>query len=103
MLRLLFVTGSLAHGGAERQTVALMNRLGERGHECHAVYVKPAADLLDRLQLGDGGTVRSLDAARYFDRRALAAFAVHIERTAPSAIVAANAYALMYASLAMRL
>src|SRR2546421_3671496 len=36
-------------GGAERHAVALMNRLTERGHECHAVYIKNVDDQVDRL------------------------------------------------------
>ncbi|HUF21515.1 MAG TPA: glycosyltransferase, partial [Burkholderiales bacterium] len=44
-----------------------------------------------------------LDAQRYLDRRAVADFAAHIARIGPSVIVAANAYALMYAWLALRL
>jgi glycosyltransferase involved in cell wall biosynthesis len=103
MLRILFVTGSLSHGGAERQSVAVMNRLAERGHECHAVYVKSDEDLVGRIRLRDGGTVASLDAVRYFDARSLADFAARIARIGPSAIVAANSYALMYASLALRI
>lgn len=102
MLRLIFVTSSLPHGGAERSSITLMNRLAERGHECHAIYIKESGGKLDRLRLRDGGTVRCLDAARYFDRRALADFAAHISRIRPSVIVAANPYALMYSSLALR-
>ena len=102
-MRVLFATGSLAHGGAERQSVALMNRLAERGHECHAVYAKSDGELLDEIRLRHGGTVTSLAAARYFDPRAIARFAERIRRIAPSAIVAANSYALLYASLARRL
>jgi glycosyltransferase involved in cell wall biosynthesis len=101
MARLLFVTGSLAHGGAERQSVAVMNRLAARGYECHAIYVKSEAPgLLPRIRLAPGGTLRGLDAARYLDLRAADDFAGHLARLRPSAIVAANAYALMYASLA---
>jgi glycosyltransferase involved in cell wall biosynthesis len=80
-----------------------MRRLAERGHECHAVYIKDAAAQLDRVRLSDGVTVRCLNAARYFDTRALADFAAHISRVRPSVIVAANPYALMYSSLALRL
>jgi len=104
VLKVIFATPLLFHGGAERHAVAVMNRLAERGHECHAVYVKNMPPpLLDRIQLRDGGTVQSLDAARYFDVRALTDFAANISRIRPSAIVAANPYALMYSSLAMRL
>jgi len=103
MLRLMFVTSSLSPGGAERQTVSLMNRLAERGHECHAVYVKNGDHgQIDRVRVRRGGTVLGLDAGRYFDRRALRHFAAHISRIAPSVIVAANPYALMYSRLALR-
>src|SRR5882757_478361 len=102
MARVIFVTSSLPHGGAERHAIALMNRLSERGHECHAVCIKESGEKLDRIRLRDGGTVRCLDAARYLDTRALADFATHISRIGPSVIVAANPYALMYSSLALR-
>jgi glycosyltransferase involved in cell wall biosynthesis len=103
MPRLMFVTGSLAHGGAERHAITVMNRLEQRGHDCHAVYIKGGDEQLCRIRLRDGAAVRCLDAVRYLDRRALAGFARHIARVGPSAIIAANAYALMYASLALRL
>ena len=102
MPRVMFVTGSLAHGGAERHAITVMNRLGERGHDCHAIYIKSNGEQLNRIRLRDGATVRCLDAVRYFDRRALAAFTDHIARVRPSVIIAANAYALMYSSLALR-
>jgi glycosyltransferase involved in cell wall biosynthesis len=102
MLRVILVTGSLSYGGAERHSIALMNRLAERGHQCHAVYIKNVGDQLDRIRLREGGTVRCLDATRYFDRRALTDFAAHISRIRPSAVVAANPYALMYSWLALR-
>jgi hypothetical protein len=38
-MRLCFVTGSLAHGGAERQTLALAPRLAARRHCCELVHV----------------------------------------------------------------
>jgi glycosyltransferase involved in cell wall biosynthesis len=99
----MFVTGSLSHGGAERHAVGLMNRLAERRHQCHAVYVKNSGQLHDSIRLLDGGSVRCLSAARYLDIRAVGDFAEHISRIRPSAIVAANAYALMYSWLALRL
>src|SRR5258706_9671118 len=76
MARVIFVTSSLPHGGAERHAIALMNRLSERGHECHAVCIKESGEKLDRIRLRDGGTVRCLDAARYLDTRALADFEI---------------------------
>jgi glycosyltransferase involved in cell wall biosynthesis len=103
MARLMFVTGSLAHGGAERHAVALMNRLCERGHECHAVYVKNEAGLESSLKLGGAGTLRCLGAARYLDCRALRVFVSQLRRVRPEVVIAANPYALMYAWLALRL
>lgn len=101
-MRLIFITGSLARGGAERHSVAVMNGLAGRGHLCHAAYVKGTGDLLDRIRLRDGGTVKCLDAARYLDVRAVVRFAACISEIRPSAIVASNAYALMYSWLALR-
>lgn len=102
-LRPLFVTGSLAHGGAEQHSVALVNRLAERGHACHLASVKEPSALLDRLRPGRGGTVQCLGAARYLDRRAISDLAATVARIAPSAIVAQNPYALLYASAARAL
>lgn len=102
MLRILFVTGSLAHGGAERHSITVMNRLAGRGHECHAVYVKNDPSQLDRIALRGNGTVRCLDAVHFLDLRALTDFAAHLDRVQPAIIVAANGYALMYALLARR-
>src|ERR1700674_4918933 len=104
MLRAIFVIGSFQHGGAERHAINLMNRLAERGHECHAVAIKPDDPrLVERMRLRNGGSARCLDAQRYFDRRALVAFAAHLADIKPSVVVAANPYALMYASIALRL
>ena len=102
MARLIFVTDSLLHGGAERHAIAVVNRLAERGHECHAVYVKNQGRLLDRIRLREGGTLRCLGAKRYLDLRALGDFAAHISRIRPSVIVAENPYSLMYSWLALR-
>src|SRR5262245_61610950 len=109
MARLVFVTGSLAPGGAERHAIALMGRLAERGHQCHAVGVKGMAGPGTRLRPRGGGRPRhagprrSLKARRYLDLRALRDFAAQLSRIDPSAIVAANPYALMYSWLALRL
>jgi L-malate glycosyltransferase len=90
-------------GGAERLTITVMNRLAQRGHECHAVFIKShPAGRLDRLRLGDSGTRLTLDAGRHFDLGALRAFAAHLARVRPAAIVATMPHPLMYASLARR-
>lgn len=103
MLRIMFVTGSLTHGGAERHSITLMNQLARRGHECHGVYVKPDAHQRDRVELLGKGSLRGLAANGYLDRRSLADFAAHLAHVKPEVIVAANAHALLYASLARML
>ncbi len=102
-LRPLFVTGSLAHGGAEQHSLALVNRLAERGHACHLASVKEPSTLLDQLRPGRGGTVQCLGATRYLERRAISDLAATVARIAPSVIVAQNPYALLYASAARAL
>ena len=99
-MRLALVTGSLVHGGAERQAITLANRLAERGHECHAIYVKNDPSQLGRLRLPPEATVRCLHARRYFDLRAVAHLHAALARLAPDVVLATNPYALMYASLA---
>ena len=101
-MKILFVTGSLVHGGAERHTITLANRLAERGHECHAVYVKDDPSQLPRLKLGEG-RVRCLYAKRYLDADAFLTLRSEMVRRKPTVIVAANPYALMYATLGKRL
>ncbi len=97
-MRLLFLTGSLVHGGAERHTITLANRLAERGHECHFAYVRNDPSQLERLR--GMASVQCLQAAGYFDPRAVARLAKRLRQLRPTHVVAANQYALLYASLA---
>lgn len=102
-MKLIFVTSNLISGGCERHAISVMNGLAARGHECHAVYIKPGGDMVGDIRLHERGTVTALEAARFLDRRALAEFAAHLSRTDPHAIVAANPYALLYSAAARRL
>lgn len=99
-MRLLFITGSLVHGGAERHAITLANRLAERGHDCHFAYVKDDPSQLERLR--GPASVRCLQARRYLDPAALARLASLLGELEPTHLVAANPYALLYASLARR-
>ncbi len=103
MLRALFVTSSFAYGGVENHTITLMNRLLDRGHECHAAYIKGNHALLDRVRLPSESAVRCLEAERFLDRSALAELAALIANLQPTAVIAANPYPLLYAMLAKRL
>jgi glycosyltransferase involved in cell wall biosynthesis len=99
-MRLLFVTQSLVHGGAERHTITLANRLAERGHECHAVYVKNDASQLERYR--GMASITCLDARKYLDWKALQSLTGVLSRVQPTHIIAVNPYALLYAWLAAR-
>jgi glycosyltransferase involved in cell wall biosynthesis len=101
-MKILFATGSLVHGGAERHAITLANRLAERGHECHAVYVKNDPSQLERLDLRDSGSVQCLYARKYLDLDALARLKDLLVQRKPSVLFAANQYALLYATLAAR-
>jgi glycosyltransferase involved in cell wall biosynthesis len=98
-MKVLFVTGSLVHGGAERHSITLANRLAERGHECHAAYVRNDPSQLARLRPDVAASC--LEAGRYLDFGALGRLRELLERVRPAAVVAANAYAMLYAALAL--
>ena len=99
-MRLAFVTGSLVHGGAERHTIGLANRLAQRGHDCHAAYIRDDASQLERLQGAPGA--ECLHARRYFDPGAVRRLGEFFRRLRPSAVLAANPYAMLYSTLALR-
>lgn len=99
-MRILFITGSLVHGGAERHTITLANRLAERGHECHAAYVKD--DPSQRERYRGMASLTCLDARKYLDRGALGRLVDLVVAVRPTHIVAVNQYALLYACLAAR-
>lgn len=105
-MRILFVTGSLMHGGAERHTVALANRLAERGHACHFAYLKNEPSQLGRLRLGaasgNAGSVECLHAQGYLDSGAAFRLKNYFVRTQPTVAFAVNPYGLMYSTLAVR-
>jgi glycosyltransferase involved in cell wall biosynthesis len=99
-VRLLFVTGSLVHGGAERHTITLANRLAERGHECHAAYVKNDPSQLERLR--GAASVACLHSQRYIDLGSMRQLASSMARLRPTVVIAVNAYAMLYAAAALR-
>ena len=100
-MKILFVTCSLVHGGAERQTITLANRLAERGHSYHLAYVKDDHSQLERLRGAAG--VHCLNARRYLDRRAVARLKGLLEEIQPTHVIGVNQYGLFYAWMAHRL
>ena len=96
-MRIAFVTGSLVHGGAERHAITLANRLAERGHECHFVYVRDDPSQLGRLRIP---SVRCLHARSYLDLRAIGHLQSFLQRMDCHTVLATNPYALMYTAFA---
>ena len=99
-MRLLFVTQSLVHGGAERHTITVANRLAERGHECHAAYIKNDPSQLGRYR--GMASITCLDAQKFMDPAALRTLTALIRDVQPTHIVGVNAYALLYSWIAKR-
>ncbi|HEV3010911.1 MAG TPA: glycosyltransferase [Burkholderiales bacterium] len=99
-MKLVFATGSLVHGGAERHSITLANRLAERGHECRFAYVRDDSSQLHRLHAA--ASAECLHARRYLDLAAVQRLATIMKGFTPSAVIAANPYAMMYAALALR-
>jgi len=98
-MRLAFVMASLVHGGAERQTIALANRLHQRGHDCHVLYIQDDASQLERID--PRIPVAALHAKRYLDPGAFSRLRAAVSRIAPDVLVACNQYPLAYARLAV--
>ena len=97
-MKISFVTGSLVHGGAERHTITLANRLAERGHDCSLAFVKNDPSQISRLR---GVTpVECMRARGYLDWVSIKRLRFFLQKQAPDVVVAANQYALMYATLA---
>ena len=97
-MKIAFVTGSLVHGGAERHTITLANRLAERGHDCSLAFVKNDPSQISRLR--GVQPVECMRARSYLDWVGLKRLRFFLDRQAPDIVVAANQYALMYATLA---
>jgi glycosyltransferase involved in cell wall biosynthesis len=62
--------------------------------------VKPECDQRTRLRLAAAGTTFTLGATRYLDLQALRRLATEVARIQPAVLLAANPYALMYATFA---
>jgi glycosyltransferase involved in cell wall biosynthesis len=97
-VKIAFITGSLVHGGAERHTITLANRLAERGHECSLAFVKNDPSQISRLR--GVQRVECMRARSYLDSVAIGRLKYFLRTQSPDVVVAANQYALMYASLA---
>jgi glycosyltransferase involved in cell wall biosynthesis len=97
-MKIAFVTGSLVHGGCERHTITLANRLAERGHQTSFAFIKNDPSQISRLR--GPQKIECMRARGYLDGMALGRLRYFFAAQKPDVIVAANQYALMYATLA---
>jgi glycosyltransferase involved in cell wall biosynthesis len=99
-MKVMFLVGSMAMGGAERHTMDLALNLAERGMQCALVSVKPCSPLDHQWHALDNVRLTYCDARNFIDVRAIARLALQVRLDAPDVLVAVNQYALLYAHLA---
>ena len=96
----MFVLSSLCVGGSEKKTVAMANRLAERGWEVHLGVLGGPQDLLPAV----AGIVNVLQLARHkrVDREALGRLHDYIEQRRIAHIWSVNQFPMLYTRLAGR-
>lgn len=100
-INVLFITDSLTIGGAEKQTVSLINNLVSSDLRLSLAYLKDNRALYPQLKessLRNG--VFCCDVQKKIDYAAIAKLAQHIESSNVDVIVCTNTYPLFYAWLA---
>ena len=95
----ILLASRLGMGGAERHTITLANLLSRRFRVVVA-YLKAEEDMIGLLDHAALLELRCLHVRRKIDLRAAGELAELAEKHSASAIVCANAFALMYAHLA---
>lgn len=95
----ILLVNSLGVGGAERQTIALANLLGDR-FQVILAYLKPDENLVEQIDRNRVAEVCSIDAKSRVDRQAARRLADLAARYDARLILCANGFALMYAQIA---
>jgi glycosyltransferase involved in cell wall biosynthesis len=98
--RLLFIIDSLGVGGAERQTIDLLNKLSIDKFEIGLVYLYPQEDLLPRLNVSRLKVVKYLHRKGKFDPGLLKRLTHIIQTGQFEIVVCINEYPLLNAYLA---
>src|SRR5690242_14538032 len=95
-IKLLFIVSSLAFGGAEKQTVTLVNGLDTRRFKSSLAYLKDEETLLSQIrQQCSAVNAFCCNVRRRVDPAAIRLLARHIRREQIDIIVCANPYSLM--------
>jgi len=94
-LRVTFVVGSLGFGGAEKQTIALANRLPEAEFDVSVVYLEQRSDLLADLRVDLRGKASCLAKRSSVDVGVLWRLRRVLKRLQPDVLVCVNTYPLI--------
>lgn len=96
-IKVLFVINSAGVGGAEMQTISLLNGLDPQRFQLSLAYLKDERDLLDKIVGARlGGTLLCCHVSSRLDLAAARRLAVCIDREAIDIVVCSNAYPLIY-------
>ena len=98
--RLLFIIDSLGVGGAERQTIDLLNKLDVTKFDLGLVYLYPREELLPRLNISRLKIVKYLPRKGKFDPGLLKSLADIIRSWQFEIVICINEYPLLNAYLA---
>lgn len=94
---ILFLISSLRFGGAERQTISLINRLPTPEFDIHLGHLAGDAHLLSTVNPNLIGNVFCLEKRTSFDLRALRTLRRRISEIRPDVVVCVNPYPAIYA------
>jgi glycosyltransferase involved in cell wall biosynthesis len=96
-IHVLFLLTSAGVGGAEMQTISLLNRLDPARFRLSLAYLQQEHDLLDKIDRGRvNGAVFCCNVAHRLDRAAARRLAAYIDESAVDIVVCANFYPLLY-------
>lgn len=93
-IKILFVISSLSFGGAEKQTVALINKLDRVKFDLSVTYIFDQKDLLSEIT-GELSNTISLGKKNKFDVSVITKLAKTINSVQPNIIVCVNPYPLL--------
>lgn len=98
-IKVLFLLNSLAFGGAEKQTVALLNQLDRTRFIADLCYLENKTDLLPFLDTTKMDWCACLHKRRKFDPSVIAKLHACVDRGQYDIVACVNAYPLIYAHL----
>lgn len=97
--KVFFIISSLRFGGAEKQTIELINHLDSKKFEIFLCYIKNEDDLKNDLNLDQLSGLYCLDKKKRFDFNVLAKLKKIMKQIRPEIVVCVNPYPAFYVHL----